>query len=317
MKRLYCLIITLTLLCGCSSASHSSETDISSVPVTISVKKEQTEEQTALSKVKSSSCPLLECDYYIEKDFMSYISQPSEYSFDGEISCGIVPHHLTAGNMIAGFFDTAATSQQNTDTVIIIATKHYSGVSSLCTTYSGWQTPFGTLENDTEISARFIDELSASESSDMLELDHSASGLIPFVKYYFPNAKVSTLLVEFSADEDTPERLSELLAQICTEKDCLVIFSIDFSHYLVPELTHMHDEETRSLIEAADYEKIAALTDDNVDSPLCLNTFLMLSSALGKTPTELDHSNSMLISQISYTEKSYPDGITSYFIYAS
>lgn len=259
---------------------------------------------------------LLECCFYDEKDFNLFDSQSKTYDTDSDIRCGVVPHHLLAGRMIAGFFKTAAQNNSDIDTVVIVAPIHENGDDKLCTTKSDWKAPDGILENDTDFSERFITQLGAVENDETLQSDHSACALIPFVKHYLPSSSVSCLLVAGNAGKDMPDKISELLSDFAEDKNCLFVFSVDFSHYLEPEDTMMHDEETLEAVMNSDLERIAYMTNDNMDSPICIGTFLRLTNDCGWTVTKLDHSNSLEISQLPYTHPSFENGLTSYFVFA-
>ena len=54
---------------------------------------------------------MLNCPYYDFHNFNLHLSSALTYDTDGEILCGTIPHHLLAGNLIAGFMQTAALSR--------------------------------------------------------------------------------------------------------------------------------------------------------------------------------------------------------------
>lgn len=258
----------------------------------------------------------LGCNYYNEQDFDLYVSRAQQYETEGEILCGTIPHHLTAGHMAAGFFQTSAMTRSETETVVIVSTLHYAAKAPVITSSLDWSTPFGKLPADRDITDRFVYELGAEEDSKTVQYDHSASAVIPFVKYYFPDAKTACLLVGSSADKDISEDISKLLMDISQEKKCLFVFSIDFSHYLEPNETDRHDIETRSAVLSGDIDSINQMTDANVDSYRCLGTYVRLCKAFGCEIRELDHSNSMEVTDIPYDSVRYGEGLTSYFVFA-
>ncbi|HNX63622.1 MAG TPA: AmmeMemoRadiSam system protein B [Oscillospiraceae bacterium] len=266
---------------------------------------------------EKQSGSLLECNFYDEREFNLFDIQSEPYDVENEIWCGVVPHHLLAGKMIASFFKTASENRQNEiDTVVIIAPIHEPKSNKICTTLSDWEAPTGTLSTDKGLSEKFVTKLNAAEDDEMLQSDHSASGLIPFVKYYFPSASVSCLLVSRTADDDTPERVSELLAEFSKEKSCLFVFSVDFSHYLNPDEAANHDDETLKAVMDNDLESISKMGNSNMDSPYCVSTFLRLNDISDGQVQTLDHSNSFEILGLPYTHPSFNDGVTSYFIFA-
>ncbi|MDE6133168.1 MAG: AmmeMemoRadiSam system protein B [Oscillospiraceae bacterium] len=304
------------LLCGCSEGNNSAEVTSPAVCQEISENASESVEDV-LESISGSDT--LECRYYNENDFLLYDSRGEKYPVSGEVLCGVVPHHLTAGHMIAGFFKAAAESRPEVETVVIIAPMHYpaDNVNTLCTSDTDWASPYGRLETDREISSLFKDKLGAPEDDEMMQYDHSASAHIPFVKYYFPEAKSACLLVSPKEKEDFPQRLAEVLAEAAEIKSCLFVFSIDFSHYLTPQEADMHDSETLEAVLAGNTAAIEKMTDDNVDSPYCLSTYVRLTEMLGGKITAADNSNTSEVREIPYSGSLFPEGVTSYFVYIS
>ena len=306
MKRLKIFLLSAFLLCGCSGGAASVPVTETAPPVS-----EATSEPTQTSVLYSE---LLECRYFDEEEFYIYDRRGTAYPCRGEVRCGVVPHHLTAGHMISGFFKTAAQNAEP-ETIVIVAPMHYPSDHKLCTSEKGWAAPWGVMETDTEITALFTERLGATSDDEMLRHDHSASAQIPFVRYYFPNAKSACLLVSPNESEDFPERLAALLREISELKSCLFVFSIDFSHYLSPEAAGLHDSETLDAVLTGDTDAIEGMTNDNVDAPYCLSAFVRLADLFETEITAADHSNTALVLDYPYNEVLFPEGVTSYFVY--
>lgn len=313
MKRIKIIasVIAVALLCGCSRENNS-VTDFPDVPVSTAETV-----QTADGDILGSD--MLECRYYSENDFLLYDSRGEKYPADGEILCGVVPHHLTAGHMIAGFFKAAAESRPDVETVVIVAPMHYTPDNSytLCTTEADWAAPYGGLETDREITALFTDRLGAAADDEMMQYDHSASAHIPFVKYYYPDARSACLLVSPREKDNFPQRLAEVLADAAEMRNCLFVFSIDFSHYLTPQEADIRDSETLKAVLSGNTESIEHMTNDNVDSPYCLSTYVRLTEMLDCEITAADNSNTAKVREIPYSGSLFPEGVTSYFVYIS
>lgn len=308
-KVISSIFSAVLLLSGCAESDNISVSQSCTESTEASV--------NASDESASESFGQLECLYYSERDFGVFDSMSSPYDIDGELMCVTVPHHLLAGKMISSAFKTAAATRENIETAVIVAPIHEPQGDDVCTTLSDWNTPFGALENDRELSVRFSAELGAAYDDRMLQTDHSASGLIPFVRCYFPGAKVSCLLVSGQADSDIPRRISELLCEISEEKDCFFIFSTDFSHYLEPHEAERMDEETCRAVLERDITAISAMTNDNTDSPPTLEAFVRLSELSGCRTVQLDHGNSLSVSGVPYGSSTYPDGVTSYFVFGA
>lgn len=314
MKKIKIIALSISaaiLLCGCTEETGAAE-EFASTAVSFEVS-----ESTATVPDNIFGTGTLECRCYNEEDFLLYDSRSETYPVSGEILCGVVPHHLTAGHMIAGFFKAAAESRPDVETVVIIAPMHYPSDNTLCTSESDWAAPYGRLEADNEITALFTEKLGAASDDEMVQYDHSASAHIPFVKYYFPEAKSACLLVSPRENGDFPQKLAEVLSEAAEMKNCLFVFSIDFSHYLPPQAADMHDSETLEAVLTADTSAIEHMTNDNVDSPYCLSAYVRLTEKLGGEITAADNSNTSKIREIPYSSSLYPEGVTSYFVYIS
>lgn len=294
-------------ICGCS-AEKSAEQPIESVPPETEIFTEKTEPLPDYSS-------LMECIYYNEDMFHIYTNTAENYGNGKKILCGTAPHHLTAGRMIAGFYEAAAESRNDVETVVICAPLHYVEKGSTCTTDTGWNTAFGPVHNDKELSQLLVSQLGADVNKELMEYDHAISSHIPFVKYYFPDAKTVSLLISPAEDKDFPERLSETLYEMSEMKNCLFVFSIDFSHYLEPMETESCDRETLEAVLSGDTDTIEKMGNDNVDTPYGLSTFVKLSHKLNGNITCADNIHTQNILGIPYNENDFPEGLTSYFVF--
>lgn len=303
------ILCTVLLMWGCAeNEGEQSDTCIADESSVLS--------ETVLTESKQSFGQL-ECLYYNEKEFGAFDGMNRTYETGGQLMCATVPHHLLAGEMISSAFRTAAETRESTDTVVIVAPIHEPKGNDIITSLADWNTPFGVLENDRELSELFSSRLGAAYDDSMLETDHSASGLIPFAAGFFPNAQIACVLISGQADDDIPRQLSELLNEISAEKNCFFVFSTDFSHYLEPHDADRMDECTRRAVFDCDTAAIAAMTNDNTDSPPTVETFVRLSALLDCNVSELDHGNSMTVSGLPYSKAAYPEGVTSYFVFGA
>lgn len=272
--------------------------------------------QTPAPEPKSETgARMLRCDFYEEKDFLAAVAQAQPYALDGPLLCATVPHHLLASGMIASVLATARSSRPDVETVVIVAPIHKEKRSALATTLADWQTPTGILPTDRSVAMSFARELHAETDDALLQEDHSASALIPFVKTYFPEASVACLLISGNAGRDVPARIAELLADTSREKSCFFLFSVDFSHYLNPEDTDLRDEQTRRAVMSGDTAAIRNMTNDNMDAPAVVCSFLHTTGQLGGEVFELDHANSLALANLPYNHPSFAGGLTSYFIF--
>lgn len=258
----------------------------------------------------------LECLFYDENSFNISVSSGKSYDTEGETLTGIIPHHLLAGNMIANFFKTVSEKSTDIETVVLVAPIHLNQQNKMATTYSDWATPTGVLNCEKDFAERFKNELGAVPDNDLLREDHSASSLIPYIKYYLPDVSVSCLLISSFADDIAIRNTANLFKELTEVKKCLFVFSVDFSHYLVPDETDKMDRITMEAVLSGNIEMISKMGDSNMDSPNCVIAFLRLNELLNYNTTKLDHSNSLKISGLPYNQDSFSEGLTSYFVFS-
>jgi hypothetical protein len=250
----------------------------------------------------------LRCLYYNEKDFVN-IRNFEVKEVQGSIQGCILPHHLTASEMIHQVFQNAAGNKY--ETVVLIGPDHESiQKGKVFTTLEDWQTPMGILETDEEITAKLLSNSFVAESDEKLTLEHSISGIIPFVKYYFGDVKVVTLALTRQIKLEDLEILTDRLCESIDSEKTLFIASVDFSHYLDLENADRMDLISMDAIENRNIDKIMSFTNDNLDSPVSIAAILQLMNKLNADNTcLLNHSNTELITKTKMKET------TSYLTY--
>lgn len=215
---------------------------------------------------------------------------------NGRIAGGVVPHHLLAANMIAEFFQTL--SEEPPETLIVIAPNHRRiGLKGLHTSRLDWRTAFGMLEANRELASGLIDELGSSENNSLMELEHSISGLVPYIKYYLPDTKIVPILLHGNYSAADSKKLGKYLAAAVKDNpDIMVIASIDFSHYLDTYTADRMDEITLKAIKMRNTEAIIRMGNDNIDSPPSILALLAVMDEIGAAgPLVTGHSNSYAI----------------------
>ena len=283
--------------------------------------------QADLGKSSYRSTSTLRCIHYSEKEFLDSVlaaanadraapyndspdaSAESEYlQASGEIIGGIVPHHLLAANIIAEFFSVLA--QEPPDTLVVIGPNHRRiGHNGLHTSTLDWVTPFGVLETDSRLTTGLMEELKASQNDVLMELEHSISSLVPYIKYYLPETKIVPILLHGNYSLDDSRKLGECISQAAKDDEGIVIIaSIDFSHYLDTDTADRMDEITLKAIESRDTLALIKMNNDNLDSPPSILTLLSAMDDIGAVgPDVIGHDNSYGITGTSadYTTSYY------------
>lgn len=252
--------------------------------------------------------PWLTCRYYVDRDFQRSLKAAVPVSHDGgRLIGGIVTHHLLADTMISFFFTSI--SAVRPELVFIIGPNHKRvGNKKINTGHWDWQTPYGLLESDDAAVESLVKSCRAGEDFDLLEAEHSISSLVPYVKYYLPEAKIVPLLLHGNLGPEGSKDLAEKIRDAAGSRSWIVIGSIDFSHYLPPDTADKMDEITLEAIEAADLRAISRMDNDYLDSPPSLMTILEIMRNQGEYEMKVtEHSNSAKVTGM------YSESTTSYF----
>lgn len=257
------------------------------------------------SNVDRISHPLV---FFEENTFYAGVAQAKreDESFAYHVSGGIIPHHLFVGSIIADFFNRL--SAQQPKTIILIGPNHYEkGDFKALTSLYGWQTPFGVVEPNEQITKDLLKNNLVKIDEEVLPKDHSVAGIMPFIKYYLPNTQVVPILLSsYISQEEAHILASNLKGHM--DKDAIIIAAVDFSHYLTNQQAQEKDEVTLEVMKNFDYRQLFSLNNDYLDSPPSIATLLTMMQKLGTTKMELlHHTNSGELQKDNYIET------TSYF----
>src|SRR5262245_10710544 len=165
-----------------------------------------------------------------------------------------VPHHLLAADLIARGFWAAAGNQYNR--VIILSPDHFNrSRKPLATTRRDFETVFGRIGNDRAATSALLETADLFDDSGLFEHEHGIAALTPFVKHFFPDAKIVPVTISYRASRADWDRALELLVKL-TGPRVLVVQSTDYSHFLPASVAMQRDQETLNIIAAQDVEAL-------------------------------------------------------------
>ena len=212
---------------------------------------------------QGSSIPSLYSD---REPFLAAIEKerPKQKS-DVKLTGITVPHHLLAADLIArGFWAASAGSY---DRIILVSPDHFNrSRRPLATTRQDIETPFGLVRNDDAATSRLLSNGALFDESDLFKQEHGIAAVLPFAKYFFPDARIVPIVVSYGstrADWDAAVAMLEAFV----EPGTLIVQSTDYSHYLTQQLAVRRDQETLNVIAANDVDIVARLRQpDHMDS---------------------------------------------------
>jgi len=259
--------------------------DISSIH-NLSVK---TKIQKDINNLEKYSIQLVE-SFYQEDNFQQAIEKAKNVESKNSIYSIIVPHHSVASEFVANMMSKARNRPINT--VFVVGPNHDNiGTEPIITVNAGWETPFGSLDPKTETIEKFLDDFNLMQNNQAFTNEHSIGAMAPFIKYYFPEAKIVPIIVSSYAIKEDAQLISYWIYEN-SDDNSLIIFSIDFSHYLSFLEAEKNDKKTREYIANKDINKILTLNNDYVDSPVSLAASLLLADKLGLKAEIFYHANS-------------------------
>ena len=150
----------------------------------------------------------------------------------------IVPH---AGYIYSGYTANLAyhiAANTKSKRVIVIGPSHYyyfEGISGAM--YDSFETPCGDISIDKTYLEKIEKYFPVKFNPKAHRKEHSTEVQMPFIKHYFPNAKV----VEIVYGKVDPTVLAKLVYALMKEKENLVVISTDLSHFYTLEKAKKKD----------------------------------------------------------------------------
>lgn len=201
----------------------------------------------------------------------------------------IVPHFAPVSNLIIDALKQVTTTP---DLIILIGPNHYEvGTSPIITgVYNSAKLQI-TPKFATEQMQRLAKIGAATKEDSIISGDHSIGTPLPFIALQFPNTPILPIILKYHQNLDNIQKLLSALQSI-SARNTLIIASVDFSHYLSSAIAPQKDTETQKYIAEHNYAKLEKLSNDFIDSPWSLITFLKYLEQNGvQNGRELAHIN--------------------------
>lgn len=184
------------------------------------------------------------------------------------------PHHNVVKEKRLEFFKTISRLRPSTKTIILIGPDHFSlNQNQISYTNTDWN-----LSNGQIFFNKNFPVTNLTLNNSVLKNDHTIYNLLPDLKTSFPKATLFPILIGQKIPVSNLDNLITQIKNNCSF-NCLLIASVDFSHYLPSALADIHDTQSLKALNNLDLNLIPSLEVDSPQSLYILAKFSFLSRA--------------------------------------
>jgi len=256
------LLIVLTIIIGCGFVSSCTQYYNQKISSPFSNNKE----------TEKYLIPLHDT-FFNPEYFYEAVHQVKDNQEAKDIKAIVVPHHLVAAKIIATTLSQV--KMDKIETIVIIGPNHEDkNATTITSAQIVWQTPLGQVQTKTNLVNAFLSDLNLHNYPAGFLEEHSVGAIVPFLKYYYPDAQILPILFNSTANLSDAQDVANWLHNNLSD-NTLVVFSLDFSHYLTEREADNKDKITKNFILSRDIDSIIRLNSDYVDSPATLATALI------------------------------------------
>jgi len=177
---------------------------------------------------------------------------------------GVLPHagHVYSAYQTLAFFEMLRLCKADFDSFVLLHPLHRGGYTEFAGDNNDyWETPMGRLLVDKE----FLKSMEIEMSSEMLNEEHSAEVILPYIQFYNFSNK---MIIPVGMGTQNPMVAKKLVqsivkAQTATSRKICLIASSDFSHFLSPKKGFEQDQLALDAIQTKDTDKVYNSINDN------------------------------------------------------
>lgn len=158
------------------------------------------------------------------------------------ISAGVIPHHPLAKEIIHDFF-LYISAKENPKTVVLLSPDHFKAGSVVGKSFISIKPDtkrFYDLVVNDEILQRLASLNKITFRNSYISFDHGITTLLPYIKQYLKDSKIVPILIPSTITKEELNQITYALDSY-SALETIVIASVDFSHYLPPQVADFHD----------------------------------------------------------------------------
>ncbi|MBU0981258.1 AmmeMemoRadiSam system protein B [Patescibacteria group bacterium] len=200
----------------------------------------------------------------------------------------ILPHHMVTAFQLAGVYQSLSAFDYST--IFILGPNHFeNGNPNIQTCFNCiYETNEGPVQIDLQLAKKMVGDGVTARLDKSFQDEHAIHSHTPFIKHYFPEAKIVPVLFQWETPTGEVEEFATWLNENLPE-NALVIASVDFSHYIQKEAADFHDLSSLATINNFDFLNVYDL---EIDSPASIYALLKVMQSRGyQKATRLDHTN--------------------------
>ena len=135
-------------------------------------------------------------------------------------------------------------STQNPELVIIIGPNHFGIGKNVATMMDAkWQTPFGTVQVDSEAAQEIVEKSNVIEiDSYSHSQDHSLEVQVPMLQFMFSEKFQILPIILRDQGLDTARDIGYAVSEIAKKRNSIIVASSDFTHYEENSFAHLQDK---------------------------------------------------------------------------
>ena len=184
-----------------------------------------------------------------------------------QISGVVVPHHDIVKLQRADFFKSLKATGIQPKTIILVSPNHFeAGKGTIQTTQEDWNITGGIIKEDSDVTGDLIKNSIASNEPTSFLSEHGIKLILPDLLLTFPAVHIVPIILKRDTSKDEAIKLATFLDKDCT--GCLMVSSVDFSHYQPALLANLHDSVSERALAQLDEDTL--MTKSEVDSPAAL-----------------------------------------------
>ena len=178
---------------------------------------------------------------------------------------GVVNHHVLAADLQARFFKSLHNVEPDIKTFYIISPDHFSAGKGISCHYNNYKTAFGEVEINKSKLNILLEKGCVLMDGQNFSNEHGVGALLPYIKYYFPDAKVVPIFIHIDYPKNRLVKFGADLSNMITDDDFVVVSS-DMSHYLTDEQARENDLQTKSWLANHEWKLLTNASDEYTDS---------------------------------------------------